>query len=129
MVEIKCNMASILQIKELRDKGLSYKSIGEIFGISRQRVHQILTGYKTPFSKLTKQEQIRYSSDLVKIRKIQAKIKTETEKKRIGRPLMVKEIKMAKKYREMGLTFREIAKLMDRNLAHIYRWVNYELKD
>jgi len=35
------------QIKffELKQKGLSYSSIGKIFGISRQRVHQIISGY------------------------------------------------------------------------------------
>lgn len=27
---------------ELRERGLSYRAIGEAFGISRQRVHQIL---------------------------------------------------------------------------------------
>jgi len=37
-------------IQSLRDKRYSYKSIGSILGISRQRVHQLLTGYKSPFS-------------------------------------------------------------------------------
>jgi len=30
---------------ELREKGLSYQSIGDLLGISRQRVHQIISGY------------------------------------------------------------------------------------
>lgn len=29
----------------LRDRGLSYGQIGKLWGISRQRVHQILSGY------------------------------------------------------------------------------------
>ncbi len=32
---------------ELRSKGLTYESIGKLFGISRQRVHQIVSGYKS----------------------------------------------------------------------------------
>jgi len=31
---------------ELREKGLSYGNIAKMFGISRQRVHQITTGYQ-----------------------------------------------------------------------------------
>lgn len=33
------------QIFELRIKGLPYQAIGQILGISRQRVHQISSGY------------------------------------------------------------------------------------
>jgi len=33
------------RMTELRNKGLSYQSIGALFGITRQRVHQILSGY------------------------------------------------------------------------------------
>jgi len=33
------------QIRQLRQGGLSYGHIGKVFGISRQRVHQILSGY------------------------------------------------------------------------------------
>lgn len=32
-------------MRSLRDKGLSYAAIGKVFGISRQRVHQVLSGY------------------------------------------------------------------------------------
>ena len=35
----------IKKMINLRKKGLSYRQIGKKFGISRQRVHQILTGY------------------------------------------------------------------------------------
>jgi DNA-directed RNA polymerase sigma subunit (sigma70/sigma32) len=31
-----------LEMKTLKDSGLSYQKVGEIFGIKRQRVHQIL---------------------------------------------------------------------------------------
>ena len=34
------------QIKRLRDKGFSYGAIGKTYGISRQRVQQILSGYQ-----------------------------------------------------------------------------------
>ena len=33
---------------ELRVKGLTYQAIGDQLGISRQRVHQLLTGYEAP---------------------------------------------------------------------------------
>jgi len=48
------------QIKELRQSGLTYQKIADKFNISRQRVHQILTGYSSP-SNLTKyiESQIR----------------------------------------------------------------------
>lgn len=32
--------------EELRFKGMSYEAIGEVYGVSRQRIHQFLTGYK-----------------------------------------------------------------------------------
>jgi len=35
-------------IIELRKNNLTYREIGEKFGISRQRVYQIITGYKSP---------------------------------------------------------------------------------
>jgi len=35
------------KIKQLRAKGFSLGNIGKIFGISRQRVHQILTNYQS----------------------------------------------------------------------------------
>jgi len=34
--------------KQLKDKRYTYHEIGTLLGISRQRVHQILTGYKSP---------------------------------------------------------------------------------
>ncbi len=34
------------RMAELRDRGMSYLAIGVIFGVSRQRVHQILSGYQ-----------------------------------------------------------------------------------
>ena len=33
------------QMKQLKEKGLSYGSIGKLFDISRQRVHQLISGY------------------------------------------------------------------------------------
>jgi len=36
------------QMQELKDTGYAYSSIGKIFNVSRQRVHQILSGYAKP---------------------------------------------------------------------------------
>jgi len=36
---------------QLKDKRYTYQAIGDIFGISRQRVHSIITGYKSPCDK------------------------------------------------------------------------------
>ncbi len=41
-------MNRIERMKQLRKKGLSYGSIGKVFEISRQRVHQLITDYITP---------------------------------------------------------------------------------
>ena len=35
-------------MKKMMEAGNSYTRIGKAFGVSRQRVHQILTGYKSP---------------------------------------------------------------------------------
>lgn len=35
------------KIKELRDKGMTYREIGEKLGVSKQRIHQIFMGVKT----------------------------------------------------------------------------------
>ena len=36
-----------LVVKQLYDGGMSYQAIGREFGVSRQRIHQIITGYRT----------------------------------------------------------------------------------
>jgi len=41
-------MDRIKQMKQLKKKGLSYQSISQVFGISRQRVHQLISGYVSP---------------------------------------------------------------------------------
>lgn len=38
-------------IKSLKDKRYTFQQIGNFLGISRQRAHQILTGYNSPFAK------------------------------------------------------------------------------
>lgn len=40
---------------KLYKEGLTYESIGELFGVTRQRIHQIISGYVPP-SKLQKKE-------------------------------------------------------------------------
>jgi hypothetical protein len=37
------------RIYKLKDKGLSYREIGKIVGVSGQYIHQVITGYKSPF--------------------------------------------------------------------------------
>lgn len=41
-------------IEKLREGRYTYQEIGDIFGISRQRVHQIITGYKSPRKRIPK---------------------------------------------------------------------------
>ena len=41
-------------MKKLHDSGKSYRKIGQIFHISRQRVHQILTDYNSPHKDVEK---------------------------------------------------------------------------
>ena len=38
-------------IRRMRERGLTYRDIGEILDISRQRAHQILSGYRAKESK------------------------------------------------------------------------------
>ena len=47
-------MNRIEKMKQLKQKGLSYVSIGKLFDISRQRVHQLITDYITPTARKTK---------------------------------------------------------------------------
>jgi len=35
-------------MKRLKRRGLSYQSIGKLFGVSRQRIHQLISGYVEP---------------------------------------------------------------------------------
>lgn len=44
-------MNRIKQMKQLRKKRLSYGTIGKLFGISRQRVHQLISGYVPPVNR------------------------------------------------------------------------------
>lgn len=41
-------MVDVKKSKELREKGWTYEAIGLKYGVSRQRVHQLLTGYVSP---------------------------------------------------------------------------------
>lgn len=38
-----------------------------------------------------------------------------------------KNVKKVKEYRKMGLSFREIARIMESDVRQVYRWANYEL--
>jgi hypothetical protein len=35
-------------IKEMRQRGMTYQAIGDVYRISRQRIHAIITGYVSP---------------------------------------------------------------------------------
>jgi predicted transcriptional regulator len=41
-------------VAQLRGEGKTYAEIGKVLGLTRQRVHQIYTGYKTIPSKMTR---------------------------------------------------------------------------
>lgn len=58
-----------------------------------------------------------------------ARSKNGREKLREGRPPHTDEINQAKKYRGMGLSFREISKLMSKNVSLVHRWVGYKFKE
>ena len=33
--------------RRIREKGLTYRDIGDVFGVSKQRAHQLATGYRS----------------------------------------------------------------------------------
>lgn len=39
-------MPTYSQVQVYRGRGLTFSEIGEVFGLSRQRIHAIFTGYK-----------------------------------------------------------------------------------
>lgn len=45
---LKLSMNRIQKMTELRGKGLTYKAIGKLYGMSRQRAHQLIKGYTRP---------------------------------------------------------------------------------
>jgi DNA-directed RNA polymerase sigma subunit (sigma70/sigma32) len=45
------------QFQRLRKEGKTYQEIGDIMRVSRQRVHQVLTGYKSPAYRKLKENQ------------------------------------------------------------------------
>lgn len=44
-----------------------------------------------------------------------------------GRPLHIGEIEQTQKYRKMGLTFKEVSKLMGKNVSLVHRWAMRKL--
>lgn len=44
-----------------------------------------------------------------------------------GRPIDYKKLEQARKYRAQGLTFGEIAKLMESHKKSVWRWMNYDV--
>ena len=49
-------------MERLCDQRYTYQQIGDMFGVSRQRVHQLVTGYKSPGSKIRKEKSTTFIS-------------------------------------------------------------------
>ncbi len=52
-------LTRIEQIQSLRNKRYTYQQIGNLFGISRQRIYQILHPFDIPFSILKNKKEIK----------------------------------------------------------------------
>lgn len=44
-------MLTIAIIQELRNDGLTFKAIGELYGVTKQRVHAVYTGYDKEYTR------------------------------------------------------------------------------
>ncbi len=44
-----------------------------------------------------------------------------------GRPINLKAVKKVRELRDKGLSFRDISKIMERDLKSIFRWYNYQV--
>jgi len=77
-------MNKLDKMKELRQKGLTYEEIGNIFKVSRQRIHQLVSGYR--------QLQSLSLEELIK-RAEKEKIKSKKLRERIRIYLKLKEIR------------------------------------
>ena len=53
---------------ELRQKGLSYQQIGQLFGVSRQRIHQILSGYGELLKQLNHKGRYHFQHEYILLR-------------------------------------------------------------
>lgn len=58
------------KMNEMRQKGLSYQSIGRLFNISRARAHQILSGYNSPAFFQSKKQKLNTAKEKDKERKM-----------------------------------------------------------
>ncbi len=103
-------------IQKLRNEKHSYQKIGKMFGISRQRVHQILTGYRTKYKSKNILE-----FPVIKTQKflLERAIENQLENP-VGKYLknIIKYTKMSSNSRER---MREIVRLRDK---HICQWCN-----
>ena len=43
----RLKLEALVKARKLRETGLTYQKIGDLMGVSRQRVHQYLTGYNS----------------------------------------------------------------------------------
>jgi len=46
-----------------------------------------------------------------------------------GRKPHIDNIRKAKEYRNKGLSYAEIAKIMDKDRSQVFRWVSYEVEE
>jgi len=88
-------MANKQHVLELRQQGYTYQKIGKVFGISRQRIHQILMGYKSPSFKIHKHKK----KIIELIPKNFAGIEISEKYRHTGKGLTKSEYKMYKVYR------------------------------
>lgn len=57
-------MPTFSQVQLQRGRGLTFAEIGELFGISRQRVHSIFTGYMREYKQSEKYK--KYFHDYIR---------------------------------------------------------------
>jgi predicted transcriptional regulator len=105
-----------LIIQSLRDKRYTYRSIGKYLGISRQRVHQLLTGYKSP-SVLRQQEEWYLKTEQRKISREEKDKIIEIKKRDILKKISTNNnhIKSLCKDISRGLEGREFVREMVRH--------------
>ena len=61
---IDMSTGRLSKIYQLRLRGMTYQEIGKQLGLSRQRIHQLLTGYKSPTKGLSynQRRSLRYKN-------------------------------------------------------------------
>jgi len=50
------------------------------------------------------------------------------KKRKRGRPLDIRNLKLARKYADKGLVISEISKKLKKHPKQIYRWLDYDMR-